>query len=322
MRIKCSRTVGYSLMGLMILVGVAAAQSGEENLVLGFTNLAALDETVEGHYEGWAVVDGSPVSTGKFNVNNDGMPVELGGGGVIDEFDASQDISGATAIKISIEPAGDVDMNPSGLIILSGDVAGGETELRTDVPDLAILETMTTGAYILATPSDNHEDDTNDEMGVWFLTTPGPDPGFMNLPDIGPGWAYEGWVVDLSDPMNPMPYSTGRFSMAEGVDSDEAGCNGGGPPFPGQDFVPFQCPPVLDLDTGDFAAVVSIEPEPDNQAGPFQLKPLADAISTDAVGMNNEMTNQTAATFPTGTAVLWSATPTVDVSWGSIKAAF
>ena len=63
-------------------------------------------------------------------------------------------------------------------------------------------------------------------------------------------------------------------ATAKGFDSNEAGCMGGSPPFPGQDFTAFHCGPVLDLDSGYFAAVVSIDPVPDTGPGPFQLKPL------------------------------------------------
>jgi len=312
-------TVGLALLVLTVVGATGVqAQSTPSNLVLVFTNLAPLDEATTGLYEGWAIVDGMPVSTGVFNINESGQPVEPSGGAVIEEFDAGEDITLATDIKVSVEPPGDADPAPSGLIILGASVAGGMAELETAVPGLAMLETMTTGSYILATPSDNDTDPDNDNEGIWFLSTPGPMPGFTNLPDIGPNWTYEGWVVNVSGAA-PVPYSTGTFAMAEGTDSDAAGCMGGGPPFPGQDFVEFQCGPILDLTTGDFAAVVSIEPVPDTGPEPFQLKPLAGAIPTDAVGMNNALGNQTAATFPTGTALLFMSVPSEGSNWSSVK---
>lgn len=296
----------------------AQAQSDAQSVVLQFQNLAPLDESTDGHYEGWAIVDGSPVSTGNFNVNESGEPVELGGGPVIDEFDAGTDITGATAIKISIEPPADPDPAPSGLIIVEGDVSGVTADLEAAVPGLDMLASMATGAYILATPSDNDTMAGNDDQGIWFLTMPGPEAGFVNLPDIGPNWVYEGWVVDVSGAA-PVPYSTGTFSMASQTDSDAAGCMGGGPPFPGQDFVDFQCAGTLDLDSGDFATVLSIEPVPDTGPAPFQLKPMAAMIPTDALGMNNDLGNQTAATFPTGSALLFQSVATETASWGEVK---
>jgi hypothetical protein len=305
---------------LLAAPGQVRAQSGPENLVLSFTNLAPLDEGADGHYEGWAIIGGMPFSTGKFNVNASGQPVELGGGPVIVEFDAGMDITSATAIKITIEPPGDMDAIPSGLVILSGDVMGMMAPLKTAVPNLDVLETMTAGAFFLATPSDNPGVPDNNDYGIWWLTMPGPAPGLTDLPDIGPNWTYEGWVVDVSG--SPIPYSTGTFAVADDFDSDMAGPMGGGPPFPGQDFVAFQGGPVLDLDTGDFAAVITIEPVPDNLAAPFQLHPLAGPIPTDALGMNNPVNNQVLSTFPTGTAMLGMSVPVEANSWGSVKALF
>lgn len=309
------------VLALAVSLGAAGAQSGPENLVLQFENLAPLDEVVEGHYEGWAILDGNPVSTGKFNVNESGEPVGLGGGPVIEEFDAGQDITGASAIVITLEPPGDDDEFPSDIKLLAGAVMDSAAELKLNVPDREVLETMTTGSFVLATPSDNPEFPDNDDMGIWFLVPPVPDPGLQNLPDIGPNWIYEGWVVDISNPGAPMPYSTGRFAQASGADSDEAGCNGGGPPFPGQDFVEAQCPPFLDLDTGNFVTVITIEPEPDNLPRPFQVKPLAGPIPEDGTGEVHDIMNQAAETFPTGLAELYRPpTPTANVSWGEVKA--
>jgi hypothetical protein len=315
--LKASRWAAALVAVGAMAPAITNAQTGPDNVVMSFNNLAPLDEAAEGHYEGWAIVGGSPISTGKFNVDMGGQPVELGGGPVIGEFDAGVDVSGATAIVITVEPFDDTDPGPSSIKILRGDVSSSMADLVTNVPGLGTLETSSTGAFILATPSDNPDMPDNDNMGIWFLTMPGPEPGFMKLPDIGPDWTYEGWAVDLS---GPTPYSTGTFATAEGFDSDEAGCMGGGPPFPGEDFVPLHCGPVLTLDSGNFAAVITIEPVPDNRAAPFQLHPFASPIPKDALGRNNEIANQTADTFPTGTAMLYvTPTATEGASWGSVK---
>ena len=316
-----SATRLLSLLLLAALPGLAFAQTGPSTLTLHFSMLPTLDEAAAGHYEGWAIVGGSPISTGKFNVNMDGTPVALGGGAVIDEFDAGVDITAATDIKITLEPPGDSDDIPSGLVVVAGAVSGLTADLTAAIPNLDMLTNMTTGAFFLATPSDNPDNPDNNNQGIWYLTMPGPEPGFQNLPDIGPNWNYEGWVVDVSGA--PMPYTTGKFSMASGADSDEAGCMGGGPPFPGQDFVDFQCGPTLNLDSGDFVTVLTIEPVPDNSAMPFLFKPLAGPIPTDGVGMNAiPMTNQVADTFPTGQALLAGTTATESVSLSAVKALY
>jgi hypothetical protein len=306
-------SAGLALVAALALAPAAGAQDGP-TLSLSFDNLAPLDESME-LYEGWAIVDGMPVSTGVFNVNESGEPVAPGTGDVIEEFLPASDITGATDIKISIEPVPDGDPAPSGLIILGGMLSGDMAELMTGLEGVAAAE----GCFILATPSDNDIDDTNDNQGIWWLQMPGPVAGLTGLPDLGEHWTYEGWVVDVSGGM-PVPYSTGTFSMAEGFDSDMAGPMGGGPPFPGQDFVEFQGGPVLDLASGDFAAVISIEPVPDDSPAPFQLKPLAGAIMQGA--MDGCVTNQTTSTFPSGSAMLMGSVAVEESSWSSVKSLF
>lgn len=81
---------------------------------------------------------------------------------------------------------------------------------------------------------------------------------------------YEGWVV-----VDGQPVSTGRFSQADRADADGPGAAAGplgAPPFPGQDFVS----PVHGLSGG--AAVISVEPEPDNSPAPFSLMSLSGPI--------------------------------------------
>jgi hypothetical protein len=311
------------MVGVLGVATTADAQSTAQNVVLEFDGLAPLDESVDGHYEGWAIVGGSPVSTGKFNVDASGDPVELGTGAPIAEFAAGQDITGASAIKISLEPVGDADPAPAPHIVLTGGISMRRADLLSAVPDLSQLADMATGAFILATPSDNATAPDNDDMGIWFLRQPGPTAGFEMLPDLGPHWRYEGWVVDMSG-TSPVPYSTGRFGDPTTADANAAGCNGGGPPFPGEDFVPFHCGPILTLDGGDFAAVLSIEPEPDPNPAPFQWKPMAGPIPTDAVGMSSiAMTNQVDTTFPSGMATLFEAPVTTETtSMGSLKASY
>jgi hypothetical protein len=312
---------GLAALALTLMIaGGALAQSGAQDLTIDFANLMPLDEAVDGVYEGWAIIGGAPVSTGVFNVNASGQTVEPGTGNVIGYFATGVDLGEATDIKISLEPVGDSDPGPSGLIVLEGMIDGDTAQLQAALPGLDMLP----GAmahYILATPSDNDVDTMNDDQGVWYLSMPGPVAGLTGLPDLGAGWVYEGWAVDVSG-SSPMPYSTGTFTMGEGADSDMAGCNGGGPGFPGQDFTAFHCGPVLDLDSGDFDLVISIEPVPDNNPAPFQFKPLAGMVPTDGVGMAHSLSNQTGDTFPTGVATLSGVTPVTSSTLGGLKAIF
>ncbi len=119
----------------------------------------------------------------------------------------------------------------------------------------------------------------------------GPGPT-LELPTLPAGWVYEGWVVGPDGPV-----STGRFLMASGDDSDVGGISAGPhgtPPFPGQDYIN----PAFDLTDG-FAAVISIEPDPDNSPGPFTFKPLVDGTIDDlGVGVPQDMDNNSGG-FPT-----------------------
>ena len=271
----------------------------------------------DGMYEGWAVIGGVPYSTGVFNVDAMGNTVDPGTGDPIDVFHTGLDLGGATDIKITLEPSGDSDPAPSGLVVLEGGVMGDEAQLVPAIPGYDTLSAAM-GSYILASPSDNSVDATNDNQGMWFLCMPGPVAGLTGLPDLGPKWTYEGWVVDVSG-ASPVPYSTGRFDDPMAADADAAGCMGGSPPFPGEDFTAFHCGPVLNLDSGDFAVVLTIEPVPDNSPAPFLFKPLAGAIPTDALGMCNSLNNQVDTTFPWGHADIGHPLPVEAKSWGSVK---
>jgi len=300
--------------------GAAGALAANDEFAAQFDNLMVLDPAVDGVYEGWAIIGGAPYSTGVFNVDAMGNTVDPDTGDPIPIFQTGLDLDGTTDIKISLEPVGDSDPGPSGLIVLTGAVVDNAATLVPALPGYTDLATAV-GSYILASPSDNGVDDMNDDQGIWFLCMPGPMAGFVGLPDLGPNWTYEGWVVDVSGAM-PVPYSTGTFDDATMADSDAAGSLGGGPPFPGQDFVAYHGGPVLDLDSGDFAAVLSIEPVPDNHPGPFLFKPLAGAIPTDALGLCNAMGNQVDATFPSGMAQLGDPLPAEELSWGAVKDAW
>jgi hypothetical protein len=86
------------------------------------------------------------------------------------------------------------------------------------------------------------------------------------------------------------------------ADSDGVGPTAGpkaGPNFPGQDFLN----PPLDLTSG-YAAVISIEPEPDTGPAPFFFKPLVDEAIEDVGDHGSQDMQNLADTFPTGQATL------------------
>ena len=130
--------------------------------------------------------------------------------------------------------------------------------------------------------------------GIWWLDPAGGPDASLTLPQLPAGWMYEGWVVGADGPI-----STGRFTAAADLDSDGAGPTAGTeaiPPFPGQDFVD----PAIDLTSG-YAAVISIEPEPDNGPAPFAFKPLVDATIDDVGGGTLQPMENQSASLASGT---------------------
>jgi hypothetical protein len=265
----------------------AACGSDDDNaeLTLSFANLPPLGDAAV--YEGWLITPGGPLSTGRFAADETALTFEL------DRTIADE----ATAFVLTIEPATGDDPAPAATHLMAGPVSGGTAELALDDP-AAIGSDFSTAAgdFVLATPST--ADDTSDNnQGIWWLV-PGATPlASLDLPQLPDGWVYEGWVVSGDGPT-----STGRFADQAAVDSDGAGSTAGdddAPPFPGQDFID---PPV---DLIGLTAVISVEPDPDDDAGPFALKPLIDMTIEDVVAPAlQSMANQGTAPVPTGTATI------------------
>ena len=222
-------------------------------------------------YEGWIIVNGSPVSTGTFSSVT--FPQSF-------TVDAVQ-LASATKFVLSIEPTNDSDLGPADTKILAGDFSGKIANVSSNniVADFSSVS----GKYILATPTD--DDDTNEASGVWFLdNSTGSQVAGLNLPGLSPGWKYEGWAV-----IDGTPVSTGTFTTTDMADdnaetSDFKGNVGNGPSYPGEDYL--QNPPnglVFPTDLKGKTIVVSVEPSPDNSNSPFTLKPLAHVVPNDAM---------------------------------------
>ncbi len=254
------------------------------------------------HYEGWVIVDGMPLSTGKFNVSQgggledlDGQPIPNG------EFVIHRALDAATAFVLSIEPAGDTDPLPAATKLLGGDISDGMATL--DVSHGAALGddfSMVAGDYILATPTDGAN--TSETSGLWFLdlSSGTPDTG-LELPLLPEGWVYEGWAV-----IDGTPVTTGRFTdpMAADFSAPYSGSEPG-PPFPGEDFL-VDAPVGLTFPTtlAGGAAVISIEPQPDDSPLPYTLKPLVGMIPGDVVDHVTYAMEQNPGSLVTGTVTL------------------
>ncbi len=268
--------------------------STTEALQLNLTGLEDLGSDFT--YEGWIIVDGSPVTTGTFDVDADGNLSRTSF-----EVDAEQ-LDAATTFVLTIEPQPDADPAPSAVHILAGDFSGTDANLTVGHgAAIATDFTASTGTYILATPTDTDPD--NEASGVWWLDNSSGMPAVgLDLPALPEGWNYEGWAV-----IDGTPVSTGTFRDATAADA-AANYSGtvSGPPFPGEDFLnnaPAGLTFPTDLTAGA-TIVISVEPSPDNSPAPFVLKPLVHPVSAGAaVHVPFDMNNNAVNTNPTGTVV-------------------
>lgn len=287
-------------LALSVLMALTASLAfAAKTLTLDITGLEPLADGF--YYEGWAMIDGEPVSTGRFNIVGMGGLVGPEGAAIENSaFAVDRDLSGASAIVITIERAG--VPGPSKTKVLAGSLMGEAAALSTS-HELALGNDFkgANGSFILATPTEEPAN-ANPLSGVWFLqfTDDGPSAS-LALPDLPEGWVYEGWVV-----MGGMPVTTGRFrdgTMAD-YDAPFSGPNPG-PNYPGEDFL-VNAPMGLTFptDLSGATVVITIEPEPDDSPSPFALKPLVYELPSSAEhAVSYTLVNQ-AADFPTGTATL------------------
>ena len=284
----------------VLLIAACGGDDSNETLTLSFSGIEPLVNDY--HYEGWAIIDDSPVSTGKFNVDDNGNLVDLAGKVIKNgEFDTGTDLTNASAIVLTIKPSGDTDTVPTSTHYLSG----GVLDLAADLTvghgaSLGDSFANASGKYILATPSNGQ--DNNETSSIWFidLSSGSPRQG-LQLPTLPDGWEYEGWAV-----IEGVPVTTGRFTDAGAPDLSAPFTGPGStPPFPGEDFL--QDAPsglAFPTDIRGGKAVISIEPEPDDSGAPFTLKPLVGDISDDAEDHVTYELGNNAGGFPTGQAVI------------------
>lgn len=274
--------------------GVTVVPTG--NLEL---NLSGLEDLGAGFvYEGWVIVDGTPVTTGLFTVDETGelsntvFPVEQS---LLDE---------ATKFVLSIEPIPDPDPAPSEQKLVAGDFANNVATVSTGVAPALGDFSSASGTFFMRTPTDEDDgmNNGNDFYGVWYGTPGMPPTPNLNLPELGIGWKYEGWVITDAGPL-----STGVFTSPSAAEPDEfsdfSGVNPG-PPIPGEDF--FNNAPdgiVFPLDVRGRTVVISVEPFPDNSPAPFLLKPLLGVAGQETAPVAHDF-NVNPGSFPTGTVTI------------------
>jgi hypothetical protein len=242
-------------------------------------------------YEGWIIVSGSALTTGRFTVNDNGNLSQSSFSLNRDDLDA------ANTFVLTIEPANGDDPAPSDTHILAGNFSGKTGQLSIAHGAALGDDYMNSaGVYILATPTNGP--DTDENSGIWFLNLSSGTPAVgLNLPTLPTGWKYEGWAVSGGQPL-----TSGKFTAVDMVDEfDGFSSTMPGPTFPGEDYLinaPMNIMFPLDLAGGK--AVISIEPDPDNSSAPFLLKPLVGDIPVNATDHMTYNLGQN-LNFPTGT---------------------
>lgn len=286
-----------AILGIATLVGCKDDDdtSTTESLDLTINGLENLGADFV--YEGWVIVDGAPVSTGVFTVDDAGVQS-------VSKFDVDvATLSSATKFVLTIEPAVDSDPAPSDQKLLAGDFSGNLATLSTaTAPGVGDFSTAA-GQLFLRSPTDETgTNNGNDQYGVWFGEPGTPPTSGFTLPTLPAGWAYEGWVIGDAGPI-----STGTFTSFTSVDSSNGFSgteNNVGPPIPGEDF--FLNAPAgetFPLDVRGRTVVISIEPVPDNSPAPFLLKPLLVSLTADAATAPTTFPfEQNLGSLPTGSA--------------------
>lgn len=258
------------------------------NLVLNLTGLEDLGNDYV--YEGWIIVNGTPISTGTFTSVT--FPQTF-------IVDATQ-LANATKFVLTIEPETDPDPSPSATKYLAGDFSGETASVST-----AIVGNFSAswGKAFLRTPTDEMPgtaNNGNDENGVWFGTPGMPPTAGLGLPELPDGWKYEGWVV--VDGVGPITTGTfTSFTTADDSNGFSGTENNAGPPIPGEDF--FNNEPTgftFPLDVRGRTVVVSVEPDPDNSSAPFTIKPLVGVLGQDTAPTTHDL-SLNLNSLPTGT---------------------
>ncbi len=272
--------IAFSLLGAVACSsddGDSQPAAPRADLTLKIFDLGEL--TNNAMYEGWIMVDGEPISTGKFD--------KLDVGGQKEFSVVEEDLEKATEFILTIEAPGDNDAIPSDTKILqgkfNGDVADVDTGIIADFSD-------SSGEFIIATPTD--EDPDNEEKGIWFLNPNGGNPvAGLKLPTLSKGWKYEGWVVLAED----APVTTGVFTKVDTRDEDSPFSKDvvAPPNFPGEDFLTGNSKGLnfpADADVRGKKVVISIEPFVDyDSENPFFIKPLVGTAGTETAPTVNTM---------------------------------
>ena len=217
MRVTRTTATFLALAAMLFFTSCGSGGGGDERRFAFFLNLVGFpdSDTVRGHYEGWAVLDGEAVSTGKFVIVGTGPTAQVMdirrtrafGSADRAEFGPSITLLGerfpfvnlATHFFVTLEPEGDFDNQPSCQVLVAGAIMNGDSictptgvvvppEIECGLDDgmgtvrLGLADFAgATGTFQLRTPTDDVTNATpNDFAGAWFVDDDGMGTGAFN----------------------------------------------------------------------------------------------------------------------------------------------
>lgn len=284
-----SRVIGLykkaliSMLSFPLLLSCSEGITQQQRMLIFLENLTPLSE--DSNYAVWSHTGSSVELLGRFNSLSRSANLS---------YDLTDELREATRISISVELDELETEEPSGSVLLAGDISGSQSALSVDHPNALNNDfSNASGTYRLTTPSTIDEDDFY--QGIWWFDPDLAPETSLFLPPLPEGWSYEAWLNDTENQT-----SLGKFNDPARVDSDGSGSTAGPdktPGFPGQDFI---APPKL---VSHLSAYITIEPRPDNSAEPFMFRVLLDKV-IEEISVNQPMVNVAMIDAPRGRVVI------------------
>lgn len=251
-------------------------------------------------YQAWARIGFEDHPSERFNVAENGSFVNGGGQFIQNAFIFPIDLSEASRVFVTIENKSDSDEEPSGTVVLAGDVSGSVAALSTAHPmALGTSFEGQTGTFMLLNWASGASPD--ETSGLWFMggSRSNPTAG-LSLPSLPEGWVYEGWI-DKGGAL----VSTGAFREDDTHDLERRYSQTDTPGFPGEDFLENAPDGVtFPLDPSGGTVHVTVEPFPDDTAAPFGIFVLSGTVPSSPTAATAYPLN-TAVAAPEGTATLF-----------------
>jgi hypothetical protein len=332
----------YRRIGVWALIAIVGGCGGGDAtapvsesataLNITFTALPALDASVDGSYEAWAVDGaGHAHSLGRF------------AGGASVGIPLTSAARSASEVWITVEPPGDDDTLPSNQRLLRGALRGASA-------DLTVVGALTQGSltlrehpgqFTMFSPSDNAVNGypSHEDSGIWLFNMQPrqteQNDMWVRLTQLNQGWTYEGWMVRDIDTPDAIWLSYGKFTPDNTGAVNSRDDTGWGPfsgvvdyrtdgeeEFPGDDWIsnplnmPFPRQLALPLDlreknaagTVRWTHVITVEPswkrgEPIGSEKPFFMRLYQDSFGDGDPGTPRTITFHASA-VPSGRVVI------------------